>query len=440
MEKRKAMRMLLRRECFHFRHYLQTAFLITTKENIVQEERRKERKEEMKKEEAIRITGWDGERFHPDEDFLQEEREKAWKMSPEDLVDYILYQSAWSEPICGKEWKKISFDNVYMVYYCHETQESSYDRHTGLTKTVALRTELILHSEFFPVVSSSKTITVTDSNGRKTEVQDDGPSERRKRMAEAIDSVTGGAWSLLTEGTAMDTGRIYFMHPGRIYVGPSYVRHERDFLKKLLPREAATYMLSYSEMGQVPAWNRWSSWHHGQRYGNRNSPYTNGYTRAEQKLFGRTVTKHVSERLSFRLMGIPVYVRKTTVTTTYDDGRTKKGVPSFVIRVGGRAMDEATHGLWYVLMKSNKALHDGFLFCDEEDGSSEKWRKSDAWGKEHWAQNGHAYPANLHYFREEYRWRPKIEGSLIKRMKIRHAIKKDAREKMKNARKGGRRR
>lgn len=44
MEKRKAMRMLLRRECFHFRHYLQTAFLITTKENIVQEERRKERK------------------------------------------------------------------------------------------------------------------------------------------------------------------------------------------------------------------------------------------------------------------------------------------------------------------------------------------------------------------------------------------------------------
>lgn len=42
-------------------------------------------------------TGWDGTAFHPDEEFLSEERERIKEIPDADIVEYILFGSLWSE-------------------------------------------------------------------------------------------------------------------------------------------------------------------------------------------------------------------------------------------------------------------------------------------------------------------------------------------------------
>lgn len=51
-------------------------------------------------------TGWDGTAFHPDEEFLSEERERIKEIPDSDVVEYILFGSPWSEAFRGEEWKR----------------------------------------------------------------------------------------------------------------------------------------------------------------------------------------------------------------------------------------------------------------------------------------------------------------------------------------------
>lgn len=313
----------------------------------------------MNKEEAIRITGWDGERFHPDEDFLQEEREKTRDLSVSEVADYIFHHSPWSEMIDGDRWTKTRCRNGDIVYR-RSSQKTCEPDEFGITKTVEVRETLTLtEGGKWHGLITERTGYVIDEGGRKHRTDH---SSDVKRNADALDSVTGGLWSPLTKGTAADLKRINFEYDGRwfVYMSPFYIVEQRKKIQQMSFEEAADYLLFDSDMSMA-------FWEYGQqktawqkKKAGRKTVYERiCHSTYQSDNFGTSWEETTTESLTISGHMKPVYMRKVTTRKTPDGGRARSHLSALETHFGSKAMSAATEGLWWTLMVSDSALRDG---------------------------------------------------------------------------------
>ena len=121
-------------------------------------------------------TGWDGTAFHPDEEFLNKERERIKEMSDADVVKYILFDSLWSEAFRGEEWERCNSSVYKLRWHDSDPASGKYDFRTLLfNKDGDISYERLMRTE-------------TERNAEFL----DGDA--------AADAATHGAWLLLTAG------------------------------------------------------------------------------------------------------------------------------------------------------------------------------------------------------------------------------------------------
>lgn len=317
------------------------------------------RKKEMNEEEAIRITGRDGEKFHPDDDFLKEEREKTRNLSLSEVADYIFHHSPWSEMIDGDCWIKIRCRNGDIVYRRY-SQKSCDPDEFGIMKIIEVRETLTLsENNKRNGLITERMGYIIDESGKKHR------TDRRsdvKRNAEALDSVTGGLWSPLTKGTANDMKRINFEYDGRsfVYMSPFYIAEQRKKLQQMSFEEATDYLLFDSDMSmafldygqQKTGWQK-------KKAGRKTVYMRICHSASYSDKFGMSYEDTTTERLTVRRHMKPVYMQKVITRKVSDSGRTKRCLSSLDILYGDRAMNAATEGLWWTLMVSESALRDG---------------------------------------------------------------------------------
>lgn len=126
----------------------------------------------MARRDAYSKTGWDGTAFHPDEEFLSRERERIKEMSDADVVEYILFDSLWSEAFRCEKWERCG-SSVYKLRDSDPTR-GRYDFRT------------LLFNKDGDISYERLTRTETERNAEFL----DGDA--------AADAATHGAWSLLT--------------------------------------------------------------------------------------------------------------------------------------------------------------------------------------------------------------------------------------------------
>ena len=119
-------------------------------------------------------TGWDGTAFHPDEEFLNKERERIKEMSDADIVEYILFASLWSEAFRSEKWVRCGSDEYKLRWRDSDTARGRYDFRT------------LLFNRDGDISYERLTRTETERNAEFL----DGDA--------AADATTHGAWSLLT--------------------------------------------------------------------------------------------------------------------------------------------------------------------------------------------------------------------------------------------------
>lgn len=117
-------------------------------------------------------TGWDGTAFHPDEEFLSEERERIKEIPDSDVVEYILFGSPWSEAFRGEEWKRCGNSVYEMRWRDSDPARGRYDFRT------------LLFNRDGDISYERLTRTETERNAEFL----DGDA--------AADAATHGAWSL----------------------------------------------------------------------------------------------------------------------------------------------------------------------------------------------------------------------------------------------------
>ena len=133
-----------------------------------------ERKGKMTRRDRYSKTGWDGTAFHPDEEFLSRERERIKEMSDADVVEYILFDSLWSEAFRCEKWERCGSSVYKLRWRDSDPARGRYDFRTlffnrdgDISYERLTRTETERNAEFL------------DGNA-------------------AADAATHGAWSLLT--------------------------------------------------------------------------------------------------------------------------------------------------------------------------------------------------------------------------------------------------
>lgn len=119
-------------------------------------------------------TGWDGTAFHPDEEFLNKERERIKEMSDADVVEYILFDSLWSEAFRSEKWERCDSSVYKLRWHDSDPTRGRYDFRT------------LLFNRDGDISYERLTRTETERNAEFL----DGDA--------AADAATHGAWSLLT--------------------------------------------------------------------------------------------------------------------------------------------------------------------------------------------------------------------------------------------------
>lgn len=133
-----------------------------------------ERKRKMSRRDEYIKTGWDGTAFHPDEEFLSEERERIKEIPDADIVEYILFDSLWSEAFRSEEWERCGSSVYKLRWHDSDPARGRYDFRT------------LFFNRDGDISYERLTRTETERNAEFL----DGDA--------AADATTHGAWSLLT--------------------------------------------------------------------------------------------------------------------------------------------------------------------------------------------------------------------------------------------------
>lgn len=136
---------------------------------------------------------YDGSLFvYINPEFIAEEKEKIEEMSEEEVVDYILFGSAWSVAFEGTGWRKTKAGKT--ATYRNERHEIYHSQHFGNTSDETEIQTLEIRRGKFPVYTRSVTGTITYDDGR---VRSEKPIFEKATGDEAIDIVTGGIWRII---------------------------------------------------------------------------------------------------------------------------------------------------------------------------------------------------------------------------------------------------